>query len=64
MGADVTHLLGRWCRYKYVAASALLNLFIIVVYGLVYEALAEALTNWENHRTQTQVQYMFRTHPP
>lgn len=46
--------LSTYSKYKYVAASALLNLFIIVVYGIIYEALAQALTNWENHRTQTQ----------
>jgi hypothetical protein len=39
---------------KYKLISAALNLTIIGVYGTVFEALADKLTVWENHRTQTQ----------
>ena len=40
------------CRYKMF--SAFLNLAIIGIYGTIFESLATRLTNWENHRTQTQ----------
>ena len=39
---------------KYELLSAFLNLFIIVVYGMVFESCAETLTHYENHRTQEE----------
>ena len=39
---------------KYKLISAALNLTIIGLYGSIFEALADRLTVWENHRTQTQ----------
>ena len=41
-------------KYAYAAGASVLNLVIIVVGGLIYEAIARALTNWENHRTPTE----------
>ena len=41
-------------KYAYKAGASFLNLVIIVVGGLIYEAIARALTNWENHRTPTE----------
>lgn len=41
-------------NFKWMALSAVLNLTIIVVYGIIYEKIAELLTNWENHRTLTE----------
>lgn len=38
----------------YELLAAVLNLFIIVVFGGLYQSLAEKLTDWENHRTQTE----------
>jgi hypothetical protein len=46
--------LGNYDKYKYMATAAILNLSIILIYGIVYEKLAELLTNWENHRTITE----------
>jgi hypothetical protein len=45
---------GLFEEQKYKLTSAALNLLIIGVYGTIFEALAEKLTHWENHRTQTQ----------
>eukprot|EP01043_Picozoa_sp_COSAG02_P026908 COSAG02_NODE_1564_length_11912_cov_7.524676_2_plen_1114_part_00 len=45
---------GLFEEQKYKLVSAALNLTIIGVYGTIFEALAERLTVWENHRTQTQ----------
>lgn len=39
---------------KYEMLSAGLNLTIIGVYGFIFEALADYLTEWENHRTQSE----------
>lgn len=41
-------------KKKYELLSAALNLTIIGVYGAVFEALADYLTEWENHRTQSE----------
>ena len=41
-------------RNFYSILAGVLNLFIIVVFGRLYESLAEKLTDWENHRTQTE----------
>eukprot|EP01043_Picozoa_sp_COSAG02_P079527 COSAG02_NODE_18448_length_938_cov_0.753278_1_plen_160_part_00 len=41
-------------RKKFELASAALNLAIIGLYGLIFEALAEALCEWENHRTESE----------
>jgi hypothetical protein len=40
---------------EYQVAGSVLNLVIIGVYGIVFEAMAEGLTEWENHRTQSEV---------
>ena len=39
---------------KYEMAAAALNLAIIAIYGSLFEKLADALTEWENHRTQSE----------
>ena len=41
-------------RNFYSLLAGVLNLFIIVVFGGLYQSLAEKLTDWENHRTQTE----------
>ena len=41
-------------KKKYEMMSAALNLTIIAVYGAMFEALADWLTEWENHRTQSE----------
>eukprot|EP01048_Picozoa_sp_COSAG05_P015979 COSAG05_NODE_1997_length_3729_cov_2.409091_1_plen_341_part_10 len=38
----------------YELLSAALNLSIITSYGVVFEAMAEALVEWENHRSESQ----------
>eukprot|EP01048_Picozoa_sp_COSAG05_P010916 COSAG05_NODE_992_length_6265_cov_7.908693_1_plen_1089_part_00 len=43
-----------WERNKYKVYSSLANLMIIGVFGQLYEFIAEKLTRWENHRTQTE----------
>ena len=39
---------------KWELLSAFLGLFLIVVYGAIFEGFARQLTNYENHRTQTE----------
>lgn len=39
---------------QYELLSSCLNLVIIGVYGFIFERLADALAEWENHRTQTE----------
>jgi hypothetical protein len=46
--------LGMFEKKKYEMMSAALNLTIIAVYGAMFEALADWLTEWENHRTQSE----------
>eukprot|EP01043_Picozoa_sp_COSAG02_P023781 COSAG02_NODE_1279_length_13487_cov_7.611696_12_plen_1124_part_00 len=41
-------------KYGYKAFASFLNLVIIVLGGLIYEAIARILTDWENHRTPTE----------
>ena len=41
-------------KYKYKVISAALNLLIIQSFGAIYEFVADALTAWENHRTNTE----------
>jgi hypothetical protein len=43
-----------WDQQKWGVLSAFLNLLIIQVFGRIYEAVAVALNNWENHRTETE----------
>jgi hypothetical protein len=53
-----THAPGEEPRYfasEYKVAGATLNLLIIGIYGLIFEAMATATTEWENHRTQSEV---------
>ena len=53
-----THAPGEKPRYfamEYKVAGAALNLAIIGIYGLIFEAMATATTEWENHRTQSEV---------
>jgi hypothetical protein len=41
-------------KKKFEMMSAGLNLTIIAVYGAIFEGLADWLTEWENHRTQSE----------
>ena len=41
-------------KNKFGWLSALLNTVMIVVFGMLYEKCAIALTDWENHRTQIE----------
>jgi len=43
-----------WAQQKWEIISAGVNLFVIVVYGVVYEKIADILTDFENHRTHAQ----------
>ena len=43
-----------YSEHKYKGLSAMLNLIIIVVFGSTYQAIAEWLTELENHRTETE----------
>ena len=38
----------------FAVLAGVLNLLIIVIFGSAYQGLAEKLTEWENHRTQTE----------
>ena len=40
--------------YKWQIISASLNLLVIVVFGGIYEEVANALNTWENHRTEQE----------
>jgi hypothetical protein len=58
--AGLTGTGGYWIKsnlyenFKWMGLSAALNLTIIVVYGVIYEKIAELLSNWENHKTLTE----------
>eukprot|EP01051_Picozoa_sp_SAG22_P012592 SAG22_NODE_1324_length_4742_cov_2.192117_1_plen_1423_part_00 len=52
--AEQYHVVHKVVNWKVVAS--LLNLCLIVVSGLIYRGVAELLTKWENHRTQTEYQ--------
>ena len=39
---------------RFELASACLNLAIIGIYGVIFEALADSLCEWENHRTESE----------
>jgi hypothetical protein len=43
-----------WEQKRFEIISSLLNLSIIGIYGLMFESLAEVMTEWENHRTQSE----------
>lgn len=43
----------QWMQKKYIVLSAATNLIIIVLFGLMFETVAEVLTNFENHRTES-----------
>eukprot|EP01052_Picozoa_sp_SAG31_P014605 SAG31_NODE_914_length_11058_cov_13.316270_6_plen_726_part_00 len=45
-------------KLKWGYLSSFLNLVIIQVAGLTFEALARGMNEWENHRTQTQYEDM------
>ncbi|PAA53559.1 hypothetical protein BOX15_Mlig000472g1, partial [Macrostomum lignano] len=42
------------CLILNAVISSLLNAIFIIVIGKVYDRIAYTLTNWENHRTQTE----------
>ena len=42
-------------KNKFKLLSSVLNLAIIGVFGQLFESIASALTRWENHRTQSDV---------
>ena len=42
-------------KNKFKLLSSVLNLAIIGVFGQIFESIASALTSWENHRTQSDV---------
>ena len=41
-------------KKKYEYLSAALNTIFIVLFGMLYETIAVAMTDWENHRTQIE----------
>ena len=41
-------------KKKWGWLSAFLNTIMIVVFGTIYESCAKSLTDWENHRTETE----------
>ena len=43
---------GMFAQNKWKWTSALVNTVMIVVFGMLYESIAEGLNEWENHRTQ------------
>jgi|EP01046_Picozoa_sp_COSAG06_P012677 hypothetical protein len=43
----------QWAHKKYLVLSAIVNLAIIVVFGWIFERIAEVLTKYENHRTES-----------
>ncbi len=53
-GCSVLYPDSIWEQKRYEIISSLLNLTIIGVYGFIFEALADVLTEWENHRTQSE----------
>ena len=52
--ADVALHEGLWQKNRWKFASSMANLLIIVVFGSIYQWMAVALTNRENHRTKTE----------
>ena len=42
-----------WMKSKYIILSAAANLTIIVIFGWIFERIAESLTQFENHRTES-----------
>ena len=55
-GAELTGLTGLLEERKYQLLSSALNLIIIGINGQIFYAIARKLTNWENHRTQSEVE--------
>lgn len=53
-GGDIISLQHYFYSRKYEILSAFLGLFIIVIFGMIFEGLATKLTNYENHRTQAE----------
>lgn len=41
-------------KMKYPIIASVLNLLIIQTFGIAYKLIATALTEWENHRTETE----------
>ncbi|MDG1557444.1 MAG: dihydrofolate reductase, partial [Candidatus Poseidoniaceae archaeon] len=41
----------QWMQKKYIVLSAATNLIVLAVYGWIFDKVAKALTNYENHRT-------------
>ena len=53
-GDDATVLHHYFYSRKYEILSAFLGLFVIVLYGMIFEGLATKLNKYENHRTQAE----------
>ena len=43
----------QWLSKKYVVLSAATNLVIIIAFGIIFELVAQRLTDYENHRTES-----------
>jgi hypothetical protein len=41
-------------KQKWGVISSFCNLLVIQIFGRIYEGVARALNNWENHRTQVR----------
>lgn len=41
-------------KLKYPMIASVLNLIIIQTFGIAYKSIASSLTEWENHRTETE----------
>eukprot|EP01052_Picozoa_sp_SAG31_P026523 SAG31_NODE_2409_length_5754_cov_2.321485_2_plen_1028_part_00 len=41
-------------KHKWKVLSSVSNLLIITIFGVVYQTIAGALTEWENHRTRSE----------
>ena len=47
---------GNWNSWiSYQMLGSMMNLFIIQVFGSLYESIADKLTMWQNYRTRTEV---------
>ena len=42
-----------WTKNQWKFTSAAANTLLIVIFGKIYETIAVAMNDWENHRTQT-----------
>ena len=43
----------QWKSKKFMVLSAATNLVIIIAFGIIFEMVAQRLTNYENHRTES-----------